>query len=63
MKGFLGSSAGKEYSCNAGDPGSIPGWGRSHGEGVGYPFQYSGLENSMDCIFMGSLKFSIPAWS
>ena len=44
---FPGSSVGKE-SCNAGDPGSIPGSGRSLGEGIGYPLQYSGLENSMD---------------
>ena len=42
------SSAGKESACDAGDPGSIPGLGRSPGEGKGYPFQYSGLENSMD---------------
>ena len=39
--GFPGSSAGKESACNAGDPGSIPGSGRSAGEGVDYPFQYS----------------------
>ena len=39
--GFPGSSAGKESNCNAGDPGSIPGLGRSPGEGVGYPLQYS----------------------
>ena len=43
-------SDGKESACNAGDLGSIPGLGRSSGEGKGYPFQYSGLENSMDCI-------------
>ena len=48
--GFLGSSAGKESACNAGDRGSSPGSGRSTGEGKGYPFQYSGLENSVDCI-------------
>ena len=48
--GFPGGSAGKESTCNAGDPGSIPGLGRSPGEGKGYPLQYSGLENSMDCI-------------
>ena len=36
-----GSSAGKESACNAGDPGSIPGLGRSAGEGIGYPLQYS----------------------
>ena len=35
---------------NVGDPGSIPGLGRSSGEGKGYPLQYSGLESSMDCI-------------
>ena len=39
--GFPGSSAGKESTCNAGNPGSIPGWGRSSGEGIGYPLQYS----------------------
>ena len=39
--GFPGSSVGKESACNAGAPGSIPGWGRSAGEGIGYPFQYS----------------------
>ena len=40
-KGFPGSSAGKESTCNARDPSSIPGSGRSSGEGVGYPLQYS----------------------
>ena len=39
--GFSGSSAGKESSCNAGDPSLIPGSGRSAEEGIGYPFQYS----------------------
>ena len=39
--GFLGSSAGKESSCNVGDPGSIPGLGRSTGEGISYPLQFS----------------------
>ena len=38
----------KESACNAGDPGLIPGSGRSSGEGNGYPLQYSCLENSMD---------------
>ena len=38
---FSGSSAGKEFACNAGDLGSIPGSGRSPGEGIGYPLQYS----------------------
>ena len=39
--GFPGSSAGKESACNVGDPGSIPGSGKSPGEGIGYPLQYS----------------------
>ena len=39
--GFPNRSAGKEFTCNAGDPGSIPGLGRSAGEGIGYPLQYS----------------------
>ena len=47
---LLGGSAGKQSTCNAGDLGSIPGLGRSPGEGNGYPLQYSGLENSMDYI-------------
>ena len=40
-KGFPGSLVGKESACDAGDPGSIPRWGRSPGEGIGYPLQYS----------------------
>ena len=39
--GFPDSSIGKESTCNAGDPGSIPGSGRSPGEWIGYPLQYS----------------------
>jgi len=54
--GFLGSSVGKESTCNAGDPSSIPGPERSTGEGKGYPLQYSGMENSMDCIVHGVPK-------
>ena len=50
MKGFPGGSAGKESACNVGDLGSIPGLGKSPGEGKGYPLQYSGLENSMAYI-------------
>ena len=46
--GFLGGLDSKESACEAGDPGPIPGWGRSLGEGSGYPLQHSGLENSMD---------------
>ena len=47
-KGFPCSSVGKESACNAGDLGSIPGSGRSPGEGNGNPLQYSCLENPMD---------------
>ena len=46
----------KESACNAGDMGLIPGLGRSHGEGKGYLLQYSGLENSVDCMSMGSQR-------
>ena len=48
MQYFPGGSAGKESACNAGDPGLIPGLGRSPGEGSGYPHQYSCLENSIE---------------
>ena len=47
-QGFPGGSVGKESACNMGDLGSIPGSGRSPGEGNSYLLQYSGLENSMD---------------
>ena len=47
-RGFPGGSVVKESACNAGDPGSVPGLGRSPGEGNSNPFQYSCLENSMD---------------
>ena len=50
LLGFPCGSVGKESTCNEGDPDWIPGLGRSAGEGIGYPLQYSGLENSMDCI-------------
>ena len=56
--GFPYGSAGKESTCNAGDLGSIPGLGRSPGEGKGYALQYSGLENSKDCIDHGGHKES-----
>ena len=46
--GFPGDSDGKESACNVGHLGLIPGWGRSPGEGNGYPLQYSCLGNSMD---------------
>ena len=48
MVSFPGGSDGKESACNAGDPGSLLGLGRSPGEGNGNPLQYSFLENSMD---------------
>jgi len=54
--GFSGGSAGKEFTCNAGDLGLIPRLGRSPGEGKAYTLQYSGLENSMDCIVCGGTK-------
>ena len=54
--GFPCGSAGRESTCNAGDLGLIPGLGRSPGEGKGYPLYYSGLENSMNCIVMGSQR-------
>ena len=56
LLGFPSGSAGKESACNAGDLGLIPGLGRSPGEGKGYPFQYSGLENPMDCNSPWGLK-------
>ena len=54
--GFLCGSAGKESACDAEDLDLIPGLGRSPGEGKVYPRQYSGLENSMDCIVHGVSK-------
>ena len=54
--GFLSSSVGKESAFNTGDPGSIPGSGRSSGEGNGNPLQYSCLENSMDREESGGLQ-------
>ena len=58
--GFPCSSAGQEAACNVGDLGSISGLGRPPGEGKGYSPQYSGLENSMDCIVHGVAKS--PTW-
>jgi len=54
--GFPGGSAGKKSTCNAGDLDSILGLGRSPGEWKGYPFQYSGMDNSMDHIVHGITK-------
>ena len=56
VAGFPCGSAGKESACNVGDLGSIPGLGRSPGEGSGYPLQYSGLQNPMDCVGHGVSK-------
>ena len=53
--GFPDSSVGKESACNAGDLGSIPGWGRSHGEGIGYP-----LQDSWACLVAQLVK-NLPA--
>ena len=54
--GFPCGSAGKESACNAGDLGTIPGFGRSSEEGKGYPLQSSGLDNSMDSVVHGVAK-------
>ena len=58
--GFLGGSAGKEYAQNSRDLGLIPVLGRSPGEGNRYPLQYSGLENSMNCIVHAVIKGRTP---
>ena len=55
-KGFLWWFSGKQSDCNVGDSGLIPGFGRSPGEGNGYPLQYSCLGNPMD---RGSLKATV----
>ena len=54
--GLPGGSDDKEFDCNSGDLGSIPGLGRFPGEGNSYPLQYSSLENSMDCTVHGVAK-------
>ena len=58
-QGFPGGSAGKESVCIVGNLDSIPGLGRSPGEGTSYLLQYSGLENSMDCVVHGVTKSCI----
>ena len=55
-KSFPRRQVSKESTCNTGDPGLFPGSGRSSGEGIGYPLQYSDLENAMDCIVHGVAK-------
>ena len=64
IEGFSAGSDSKESACNVGDPSSVPGLGRSPGEGHGYPLQYSGLENYMGeetggLHFMGVSKSQI----
>ena len=54
--GFPCDSTGKESACHVGDLGSIPELGKSPEEGKGYPLQYSGLENSTDCVVRGVTK-------
>ena len=56
---FSGGSAGKEYACNAGDLGSIPGLGRSPGEGNGNPLDYSYLESSIDRGSCGATVYGV----
>ena len=56
LMGFSGVSPGKECNCNAEDLDLIPGLEKSPGEGKGYPFQYSGLENFTECIVHGNMK-------
>ena len=53
---FPSASAGKESTCYEGDLDSVPGLGRSPGEGNSFPLQSSGLENSMDCVVHGVAK-------
>ena len=64
--GFPDSSVGKEFTCNAGDPSSIPWLGRSAGEGIGYPLQCSGLENwgrkESDTTEQLSFHFHLCIW-
>ena len=59
-QGFPGGSAGKESACSAGDLGSIPGLGRSPGEGKGYPLQYSSLQNFMDRGAWWAIVHGVP---
>ena len=61
-EGFPCGSASKESACNVGDLGLIPGLERSPGGGKGYPLQYSGLENSMDCSSWGPKGLDMTEW-
>ena len=58
-KDFPCGSAGKESACNVGVQGLIPGLGRSPGERKSYPLQYTGLENSMNCIVHGMAELDM----
>ena len=60
LKGFPGGSVGKEYTCNAGDSGSIPGSGRSPGKEHGNPLQYSCLENPKDRGYWQAIVHRVP---
>ena len=60
LQGFPGGSDGKESTCNAGDLGSIPGLGRSPGEGNGSPLQYSCLENPVDRGAWRATVYGVP---
>ena len=60
---FSGGSNGKESACNAGDSGSIPGLGRSPGEGKSYPLQYSCQENPMDRGAWGVTSMVSQGWT
>ena len=62
LLGFPDGSVGKESTCNARDPGSIPESGRSSGEGIGYPLQYSGLENSWASLVAQLVKNLHAMW-
>ena len=59
-EGFPSGSDGKESACNAGDLSSVPGLGRSSGEGNGNPFQYSCLENSKDRGAWQAIVHGVP---
>ena len=60
---FPHSSDDKESTCNAGDLGSIPGSGRSLGEGIGHPLQYSGLENSIGLVAKSQTQLSVSLFT
>ena len=66
FQGFPDSSVGKESTCDAGDPGSIPGLGRSTGEGIGYPLQYSWASHVAQLVknlpVMREMWVQSPSW-